>query len=458
MSFPDHIFKAYDIRGLVEGELSPDLAYKIGRAFVVLLKNKGVELSGRKIVAGRDMRANSLEFQQQIMQGINDEGVDVVDIGLVSTPVFNFAAVHYSEYAGGIIVTASHNPAEYNGFKMTFEDGLPLGGATGMGEIRDMVKADQFTDAENKGKVSQKDILPAYIEQIFSLVPKENFKPLKVVVDGGNGIGGAILPKVIEQLPIEVEYLYIEPDGTFPNHEANPLKTETLKDLQAKVIEVGADFGLALDGDADRIGLVDEKGKVVDASSVAVLLGLEVLQKHGSGKMFYDLRSSMIVPEVWQTKGGDPEMCMVGHANIKKLMKENKAIFASELSQHFYFGDLYDLESSDLCLLYILQILSREAKPLSELVVLFKKYFHSGEINFAVEDKDGVISSLEEKYKEEAEEVSHLDGLWMRFEWGWFSVRKSNTEPLLRLNLEAKSGEVMGEKVGEVKEFIDSSS
>ncbi|MFA4831692.1 MAG: phosphomannomutase/phosphoglucomutase [Patescibacteria group bacterium] len=452
MIFPDHIFKSYDIRGLVKGELSAELAYKLGRAFVVFMKNKG----NGKFVAGRDMRESSIEFQNQIIQGIMDEGGEVVDIGLVSTPLFNFACAHYQDHVGGIMVTASHNPAEYNGFKMTMGDGLPIGGQTGMLEIKELVKAGNFkkTDIVRKKAVIKKDVLPDYIARIFSLAAKESVKPMKIVVDGGNGMTGAVLPKVLEQLPIEVEYLYIEPDGNFPNHEANPLKLETLKDLQAKVIEIGADFGFASDGDADRIGLVDGKGEIVEASFAGALIGLEILKEKKQGIMLYDLRSSMIVPEVWQDNGGVPEMCMVGHANIKKVMKEKQAIFGSELSQHFYFGDLYNIESSDLSLLYILRMLSREGKPLSELVKPLKKYFHSGEINFEVKDKEGVIAKIEEKYKDEALEISHLDGLWMRFDWGWLNVRKSNTEPLLRLNLEAREEKMMKKRMKEVSLII----
>ncbi|MBD3311618.1 MAG: phosphomannomutase/phosphoglucomutase [Candidatus Magasanikbacteria bacterium] len=456
MEFPDHIFKAYDIRGLVEGELSVELAYRLGRSFVIFLKNKDFDFNGRQIVVGRDMRDSSLGFQRELIRGINDEGVDVVDVGLVSTPVFNFASAHYKEHAGGIMVTASHNPAEYNGFKITFEDGLPLGGATGMDDIKDMVQKGEFDESDYKGQLMKKDVLSDYIEKIFSLVDKEEIKPMKLVVDGGNGMGGVVLPKVIEKLPIEVEYLYMEPDGGFPNHEANPLKLETLRDLQNKVKEFGADFGFALDGDADRIGLVDENGEVVGASFVGALVGLEILKKKGSGKMYYDLRSSMVIPEVWKENGGEPEMCMVGHALIKKLMKENKAIFASELSQHLYYGDLYNLESSDLSLLLVLQMLSREGKTLSTMVEPLKKYYHSGEINFKVEDKDGVIAKLEETYKSEAQEISHLDGLYIKFDWGWFSVRKSNTEPVLRLNLEAKEADVMRQKKEEIEAIITS--
>ncbi len=454
MQIKHEIFKAYDIRGLVDGELSDKLAYRLGRAFVVLLKKKGLNLEKKAIVVGRDMRASSLGFQSQVMEGVTDEGVEAVDIGLCSTPLFNFATAEYPEHAGGIMVTASHNPAEYNGFKITFEDGLPLGGQTGMDELRHLISEYSFVNAEKKGKTVIRKITDQYLAKIFKIAGRESIKPVKVVVDGGNGMAAAVLPQLVDKLEIDADYLYMEPDGTFPNHEANPLKVETLRDLQAKVLAVKADFGMALDGDADRIGLVDEKGNVVEASFVGALLGLQVLRKKGSGNMYYDLRSSMIVPELWRKNGGNPRMCMVGHALIKKLMKEKPAVFASELSMHFYYGDLYNLESADLTLLFILQMLSREGKTLSQLVEPMKKYFHSGEKNFQVENKEEVIAELKNVFSVSARMVSRLDGLYMKFDWGWFNVRESNTEAVLRLNLEAVSSELMREKLNQIEKLI----
>lgn len=456
MSFPSSIFKAYDIRGLVETELSEDLAYRIGRAFVCLLRKNDVDLTDKHLIVGRDMRPSSIKFQNQIMRGIQDEGVNVVDIGLASTPLFNFACAHYKEYAGGIMVTASHNPAQYNGFKLTMADGLPVGKQTGMNEIREMVERNEFKEIppKNRGSSISGSVLNDYFDKIFDLVNRETIKPLKVIIDAGNGMGKVTFPKLLEQLPINVEYLYLEPDGTFPHHEANPLKIETLQDLQKKVIETKADFGFALDGDCDRIGLVDELGNVVDASYVGALVGLEVLKFHPRAHLLCDLRSSMVVREVWEQHGATTEKCMVGHALIKKFMRERNAVFASELSQHLFYKDMYYLESSDLSLLYILQLLSREKKTLSELIWPFKKYYHSGEINFEVEDKEKIIKNIEEKYKPEAKETSFLDGLWMSFDWGWFNIRASNTEPVLRLNLEALSEEEMRGKVAELQLII----
>jgi len=452
MNFPKHIFKAYDIRGLVEEDLSEQLSYRLGRAFVEFLRDEGTFDEGKSIVVGRDMRDSSPSFQNEVIRGMIDEGASVVDIGLTSTPVFNFACADFDEYIGGIMVTASHNPSEYNGFKITKGDGLPVGKGSGMERLRDLVIEGEFIEKKKRGAVISRDVRDHYIEKIFSLVSAENIKPLKLVIDGGNGMGKVTIPRVLENLPVEVTYMYMEPDGNFPNHEANPLKEETLKDLQAKVIEVGADFGFALDGDADRIGLVDEKGEIVSPSEVGALIGLEMLDKNPNMHMLYDLRSSKIVPQVWKEKGASTEFCMVGHALIKKMMRETNAGFGSELSQHLYFKDMHYLESTDLCLLLILDILSREGKKLSELrEPLQGKYFHSGEQNFKVADPDFLLTDIKDKYAKAAITSSDLDGLYMEFDWGFFSLRKSNTEPVIRLNLEASTKAKMEEMLEEIR-------
>lgn len=456
MPFPAHIFKAYDIRGLVEGELSSELAYAVGGAFGQFLVSKNMLVPGQKVVVGYDMRPTSVPFSVEVIRALTDQGIDVVQIGLVSTPFFNFACAHYPDYAGGIMITASHNPGEYNGFKLTLGSGLPIGKNTGMDEIRDFAEVGNFQIREIKGTVETKDVYPDYLEKIKSLVDFSAIKSMKIVVDAGNGMANVTLPRVLSELPITVEYLYLEPDGTFPHHEANPLKTETLRDLQNKVKEVGADFGFALDGDADRIGLVDETGAVVDASFVGAIIGLEILQKHPEAHLLYDLRSSQIVREVWEAQGATTEKCMVGHALIKKMMREVNAGFASELSLHLYFGDMYNLECSDLALLYILQLLSREQKPLSRIFAPFKKYVHSGEINFKISDKLRALETIKQKYASQAIESNIIDGLWYRFSWGWVSVRTSNTESVVRLNLETPTTEMTGQKVGEFSALLKS--
>lgn len=459
MNFKDSIFKAYDIRGLVEGELSEDLAYLVGRAFVRLLRSENVLFQEKRLVVGYDMRPTSVPFEHQVTQGFRDEGVDVVDIGMCSTPLFNFACAHFSEHLGGIMVTASHNPARDNGFKLTRANGLPVGKGSGMEMIRDLVQQGDFSSppGQRVGSLFTRDVRQEYFEKLFSLVNAVSFKPVTVVIDYGNGMGSVTFGPLLKKLPgVTVHHLYAEPDGTFPNHEANPLKLETLRALQNKVKEVKADFGFALDGDADRIGVVDEKGEVVDATYIATLLGLEVLQKHPGIHMLYDLRSSLVARDQWEAHGATTQMCMIGHALIKNMMPKVGAQFASELSLHIFFGDMYNLESGDLCFLYLLQILSRENKPLSKIVEPLQKYFHSGEINFEVQEKDELMQRVEESYASEAKEISYLDGVWMRFDWGWISVRKSNTDPVLRLNVETTTKEKMEQEVKNVKRIIES--
>jgi phosphomannomutase len=454
-SFPKQIFKAYDIRGFVEGELSNDLAYRIGRAFAVFLREKGDDLEVKKVVVGKDMRVSSPEFAEAVIAGLVDEGANVVDVGLLSTPLFNFACANYEDHVGGIMVTASHNPAEYNGFKMTMSDGLPVGKNTGMDKIRDLAEKNEFTDSLQKGAVEQREVLLDYLDKIFSLVNPDKIKPLRIVIDAGNGMGKVTFVELLKRLPVEVEYLFLEPDGTFPNHEANPLKVETLEFLQEKVISDKADFGFALDGDADRIGLVDEKGQVVPASFVGALIGLEVLANSKIEKplMYCDLRSSKVVREVWEANGARTALCPVGHALIKKIMKDNGGLFASELSLHLFFKEMFDVESSDLALLYILKILSNTDKKLSELVSQFDKYSHSGEINFHISDKEKIFSALREKYGDA--KIDDFDGVRFEYPTWWFSVRTSNTEPVLRLNLEADTKDDMEQRIEEVKMIIN---
>lgn len=454
MKYPAHIFKAYDIRGLAESELSEDLAWHIGHAFAYLLEQKGVVLENRSLVVGYDMRETSVPFAKKVIEGIQARGISVVDIGLTSTPVFNFACAHYPLHAGGIMVTASHNPAEYNGFKLTYENGLPLGTGTGMEELRDLVVSEFQEDRETKGGYTSLDVVEEYVNFVMSLIDVSKIKPMKLVIDAGNGMASVSIPKLLQKLPVQVEYLYLEPDGTFPNHEANPLKEETLKDLQTKVQESGADFGFALDGDADRIGLVDEQGEVVPASFVGGLVGLEVLKLHPNSLLLYDLRMSRSVKELWEARGATTDMCKVGHANIKKMIKEVSAAFAAELSLHLYYHDTYDVESSDFSLLLILLMLSTSDKKLSELWKPLQKYSHSGEINFHVKNGDEIILTLKQKFADA--KISELDGVLFEYPDYWISVRKSNTEPVLRLIVEAKDVETMERIVGEVKKIISS--
>lgn len=456
MNTPKNIFKAYDIRGLVDNELSEELAYFIGHAFLQILKDKGKQLDGKKLVVGYDMRDTSKPFADQIIKAWTDAGVDVVNIGMTTTPVCNFAAAHYDDHAGSIMITASHNTSEYNGFKLTMEDALPIGKHNGMVDMYTYVHKQKKFMAEQKGSVQEMDVRDEYVSHIFSKITRSQIKPLNMVIDYGNGIGAVAMKKVLQEVnQLEVVSLYDTPDGSFPNHEANPLKTKTLQDLQQKVRQEGADFGLALDGDADRIGLVDEKGDVIEASFVGALFGLEVIKQHPGAHLLFDLRSSRSVKELWETQGATTQMSMVGHALIKKLMRETNATYASELSLHLYFDDMYGVESPDYAVLLLARILSEKNKPLSELIQPMKKYAHSGEHNFEVEDKERAIESIKAHFKPQATESNDIDGLWLGFEWGWFNVRESNTEPVLRLNLEAWEQDIMKQKVQEIKDIIE---
>ncbi|MBP9731892.1 MAG: phosphomannomutase/phosphoglucomutase [Candidatus Magasanikbacteria bacterium] len=452
MVYPKHIFKAYDIRGLAESELSEELAWSVGHTFAHILEKNGVALSGRSIVVGYDMRPTSIPFAKKVIEGIQAHGVSVVDIGLTSTPVFNFACAHYPAHAGGIMVTASHNPAEYNGFKLTYENGLALGTGSGMEELRDLIISNYREEKPEKGGYTTYAVVDEYVAYILSLVDTSKIRPMKIVVDAGNGMASVSIPKLLEKLPVTVEYLFLEPDGTFPNHEANPLKEETLRDLQKKVIENNADFGFALDGDADRIGLVDEMGEVVPASFVGGLVGLEILKLHPGAHMFYDLRMSRSVKEAWESHGATTEICKVGHANIKRMMKDKKAIFAAELSLHLFYQDTHDVESTDFSLLLTLLMLSTSETPLSVLWKSLEKYAHSGEINFHVEHTDEVIQKITERFSDA--KISELDGVLFEYPEYWISVRKSNTEPVLRLNVEAHNKQKMNEIVEEIRGLI----
>jgi phosphomannomutase len=452
MTFSEKIFKAYDIRGLVDSELSMDFAYKLGASLVEFLKRKDIELANKKIVLAYDMRPTSKDYKDNLAKAIIEQGVDVVDIGLATTPMFNFACANYEEHVAGIMVTASHNPGQYNGFKLSFGDALPIAEKNGLQDIKEMCLNFNLEKRENKGQLFEKDILIDYKEKIFSLVDKNNFKKLKIVIDAGNGMAKASFPEILKDLGLDVEYLFLEPDGNFPNHEANPLKAETLEKLQEKVLENKADFGFALDGDADRVGLVDEKGQIVPASFVGAIIGLEILKKE-KGLMLYDLRMSRAVKEMWEKAGATTNICPVGHSNIKKMMKDSNAIFASELSLHLYYHKMYDVESSDLSLLYIIELLSRENKKLSEIwEKMGEGKCHSGEINFEVENKEKVMENIKNKYSDG--DLNEIDGILITYKDFWFSIRVSNTEPVMRLNLEADSEELMKEKVKEISEII----
>lgn len=459
------IFKAYDIRGIVGQDLTEDIALKIGRAFVS-------SLNCRKIVVGQDMRPHSKPLFDALVRGLTMQGADIISLGLCSTPMSYFANGRLNADAS-IMITASHNPAEWNGFKLCRAQAVPLSGETGIGEIERIVVKSQFSQpAPKPGSVSQYDILPEYTVHIHERA--EINRPIKIAADFANAMG-AVEAKALKGL-IDIDPLYADLDGSFPNHEANPLKTETFAALQQKIrsgealaepsdlsaVALGAkvealakegkyDFGAAFDGDADRVGFVDEKGDIVPMDLITALIAQSVLKKE-KGKILYDLRSSWTVKEVIAENGGTPQMCRVGHAFIKQQMREVKALFAGELSGHYYFRDNYYTESSSMAVLFIANLLSQSARPLSELVAPLKRYFKSPEINSEVKDITAVFNRLRQTYR--GGKMFELDGLSVEFPDWWFNVRASNTEPLVRLNLEAKSEQLLDQHLKELLAII----
>lgn len=425
------IFKAYDIRGIVPDELDSRTAYLIGRAV-------GVFLAGSPLVVSRDMRISGPEIGDALIDGMTDSGRDVVDAGLLSTPGNYFVIGHYG-YPGGVQVTASHNGKDYNGFKLSREDVIPVSYETGIGEVEAMVKENRFPPAARKGKVAKREVLADYNEHVLSFA--RDIKPLKLVIDGGNGMAGRMLPGILERLPCEVVPLYFEPDGTFPNHEPNPLKAENLADLQKAVVEHDADLGFAFDGDCDRVALIDETGAVVPNDLAGALIAGQVLAEEPGATIICDPRSSWAVKEEIIAAGGTPYVERVGHAYIKATLRRLKAPFALELSGHYYYRDNFHADSGDIGMISILNLLSKEGKPLGELIRPLRRYHCTGEINFEVADKDAKVQEITEKFSDGR--LSRVDGITVEYDDWWFNVRKSNTEPLLRLVLEGRTRELM---------------
>jgi phosphomannomutase len=451
------IFKAYDIRGLYPSEINEAAVYNIGRA---LVRHTGA----KKMAVGFDMRGSSLNLQKELIRGITDQGANVVKIGLSTTPMLYFASWKMEDIDAAVMITASHNPAEYNGLKLCRKNAVPIGEGSGMEEIKKLAIEDNFLDREEKGIIIENnDLRKEYIEYIAGFFRKPAFDLFgafkvcgkKIVIDFANAMG--ILDKEIyEKFPkyIEPVYLFDKLDGSFPNHEANPIKPETLKILQEKVISEKADLGVAYDGDADRVGFVDEKGEIVPMDFMIAILAGEVLKKNPGGLVLMDLRSSNAVREIIEKAGGIVHNCRVGHSLIKKQMREENAVFAGELSGHYFFEENKKAEMTALAVLTLLNLLNETGKKMSELTANLKKYYHSGEINSDVEDKTGVMNKLKEKYSDG--KLSELDGIRIDFPDWWLNVRPSNTEPKLRLNLEAKTREMMEEKRDEILAIIRS--
>jgi len=436
------IFKAYDIRGVYPDELNEDTARRIGRAFAQVIA-KG------PLVVSRDMRPSSPSLSEAVTRGITEAGLDVVDVGCLSTPANYFAIGNYG-YAGGLQVTASHNPAQYNGFKLSRAKAVPLSYETGICEIERRVTDDDLGPTPGGGSVSTRDIMDDYVE--FMLGYADEIAPRTIVLDAGNGMAGKTWVPVLERLPVALVPLYTDLDGTFPNHEANPLKEENLRDVCAKVKEVGAQLGVAADGDADRCVFIDERGEPVRSDLIATLIALEVLRKEPGATIIYDPRSSWAFREEVEKAGGKAMVERVGHAYMKATLRNKGAAFGGELSGHYYFRDFFCADNGLLALIKILNLLTHEGRPLSALIKPLNRYYHTGEINFEVQDKDAVIEAAAEKYSDGR--VSWVDGVTVEYDDWWFNLRKSNTEPLVRLNLEARDPELMEAKKAELQAFL----
>jgi phosphomannomutase len=440
------VFKAYDVRGLYPSELDEEGAYAIGRAYVEHFEPK-------RIAVGRDMRLSSPTMAAAIIRGAVDGGADVYDLGLVATEMLYFA-VGDLDLDGGIAVTASHNPKEYNGMKIVRRGALPVGGESGLLEIRDRA-LQPFGEPTDVGSVHEADIWPAYVDRVLSFVDVDAIQPLRVVIDAANGMAGVMLPPVLEHLPqVEVVRYYFEPDGTFPNHEPNPLLPENREFVMERTKAEAADFGVAFDGDADRCYFIDDTGEFVPGDFVTALLAESILEKEPGAKIIYDVRSSWAVPETIERAGGIPLINRVGHAFIKLRMREEGAVFGGEVSGHYYFRDFYQADSGVIPFLLMLELVSRKGQKLSEILRPYReRYFLTGELNTPVSDVAVKLQELKEGFASQGK-ISHLDGISVEADDWHFNVRPSNTEPLLRLNLEARSPELMEQKRDEVLDVI----
>ncbi|MDD5772863.1 MAG: phosphomannomutase/phosphoglucomutase [bacterium] len=425
----ESIFKAYDIRGIYPSELNEENAYKIGQAFVQFLGK-------REIVVGYDMRLSAHVLFDALSKGIVDAGGTVIDIGMVLTPMVSFAVGRYG-FGGGIMITASHNPKQYNGFKLCREKAIPINYDTGIQELEKMAGIPgKAAKGVVKGKIIKKNIMDDYIDFLTGFA--KDIKPFKIAIDAGNGMGGVTMPLIFKKIPGKIFPLFFEPDGSFPNHEPNPLKPENKIDLQNEIIKRGADLGVAYDGDADRAAFVDNKGELIGNDLITALLAGEVLKKNPGAGIIYDIRSSWAVKEEIEKYGGRPIVSRVGHAFMKQKLRDENGVFGGELSGHYYFKDAYFTDNAELAMIFLLNLMSANpGKTLNDLLKPVRRYFQSGEINSEVKDKDAKIAELKKIYSKG--KISEIDGVSVEYPAWWFNVRKSNTEPILRLNVEAKT-------------------
>jgi phosphomannomutase len=449
MALDPRVFKAYDIRGIYPEELDEEGGYAIGRAYVE-------HFEPMRIAIGRDMRLSSPSMAAAVIRGATEGGAEVLDIGMVGTEMLYFA-VGELELDGGVEITASHNPKEYTGMKIVRRGALPVGGDSGLLDIRERALAlSGQVRGQTPAMAEVVDVYPAFTEKVLSFIDPRAVKPLRVVIDAANGMAGVMMPPLLDRLPVDAVGCFFEPDGTFPNHEPNPLLPENREFIMGKVLDEEADLGIAFDGDADRCFFVDDTGEFVPGDFVTALLAETMLEKEPGGKILYDVRASWAVPDTVERAGGIPLVNRVGHAFFKHRMREEGAIFGGEVSGHYYFRDFHQADSGTIPALLMLELVSKRGRRLSEILQPFReRYFLTGEINATVDDVALKLQELKERFADEGE-ISHLDGISVTAPDWHFNVRPSNTEPLLRLNLEARDPELMARKRDEVLAVIRS--
>jgi phosphomannomutase len=442
----DQVFKAYDVRGTVPDQLDAEMCRAIGRAMARFVGTA-------RILVARDMRETGVELSAAFSDGVRAEGIDIIDLGLASTDFLYFASGHLD--SPGAMFTASHNPAQYNGLKLCLSGARPIGRDTGLADIEAGAEALLGQPLPSlTGTWSEKNLLGEWADHVVSFVDVGSLRPLTVVADTANGMGGLVVPIVFERLPFSVEILFPELDGSFPNHPADPIQPENLVPLKAAVLKEGADIGLAFDGDADRVFLVDEKAEPVSGSLTTALVAASMLAKHPGETILYNLICSHVVPEVVTEMGGRPVRTQVGHSIIKKVMAETGAVFGGEHSGHYYYRDNFRADSGIITALLVLELLSQSAQPLSVMLEPYQRYADSGEINTAVTSPVATVAAIAEHERKAGASVDRLDGLTVEHADWWYNVRPSNTEPLLRLNVEARTPALCAAHVAEVRELI----
>ncbi len=444
MNFDPGIFKAYDVRGTFPDQINKEIAYQFARSLAAFLRPPAV-------VVGRDMRLSGPELFEGLSEGLVDSAVNVIDIGLCSTDALYFAVGKWGVPAG-VMITASHNPKEYNGFKTCKSEAVPLSATEGLNLVRDIMQRGKFEPIRAKGKIVQREVMPEFVQHVLGFIDLKKIKPFKVAVDAGNGMAGKLVPELFKNLPCKITPLYFELDGSFPNHPASPIEPENTEELRRLVKQEELDLGVAFDGDADRMFLVDGSGKLLGGDVVSGLVAKKILEKAPGAAVVYNLICSQLVPETIKKAGGKPIRSRVGHAYIKPLMKAENAIFGGEHSGHFYFRDNWYADSGVIALVVCLELLAEANRPLSELAKEIDPYFRSGEINFRVSDQQKIIERVAQRFSDG--KADREDGLTIEYPDWRFNLRPSNTEPLLRLNVEANSAELLQEKLNLLQQEI----